>query len=78
MLGYTTTINLKERVVKTTFMKETRTWVFNDTTFTLVDALKVAAEDIANQVWEFLASVAQEEESKDGIFYDTTSVPRHG
>jgi hypothetical protein len=65
MLGFTTTINLKTREIKTTFAfgKGVRTFAFeyvapgSRPTVSLGDALKVAAEDMANQVHERLAEI---------------------
>lgn len=57
MIGFQTHVNLKDKTVQTRFRKETRTFVFNDTTFTLKDALVVAAEDMHNQLILFLAEV---------------------
>ena len=64
MLGYLTEVNLKTKEVRTTFRKEVRTFGFNDTTFPMVEALKVSAEDMANQIREFLAELAEQTESQ--------------
>jgi hypothetical protein len=63
MLEFTATINLKTREIKTTFGEQVRTFAFeyvapgSRPTVSLGDALKVAAEDMANQVHEHLAEI---------------------
>lgn len=57
MIGFETHVNLKAKTVQTRFRKEIRTFAFNDTTFTLKDALVVAAEDMHEQIRSFLADV---------------------
>lgn len=64
MLAYTTEINVKTREVKTTFGKEVRTFCYNGSNFTLLDALKVAAEDFHNQLLELLEKMVQFAESQ--------------
>lgn len=63
MLGYTTEINFKTKEVVTTFQgmfrKERRTFCFNDTTFPLLEAMKVANEDMYNQIAPFIAKLAE-------------------
>jgi len=57
MLGFTTEIDLKRHEVRTTFGKTVRTFAFDDDKFLLVEALKVAAEDINNQVLQLLQAM---------------------
>ncbi len=64
MIGYTTEVDLKQRLVRTTFRKEVRTFSFNDSTFPLLEALKVASEDFVNQLCEMLQDALERAESR--------------
>jgi hypothetical protein len=66
MISYLTEIDMKAKEVRTTFRKEVRTFGFNNTTFSIDDALKVAAEDFHNQLCDWLAALVEHAEKYGG------------
>ena len=65
MIGYLTEVNLKTKEVIATFRGQRHTFAFNHSNFPLVEALKVSAEYMHNQIQEFLQEVVDHVEQKD-------------
>src|SRR5688572_23540654 len=56
VIAYTTEIDLKNKLVRTIFRGDINTFVYDDSRFSLEDALKVAAEHFAVQLKDLLRS----------------------
>lgn len=61
MISYTTEINLKTKTVVVTFRGQPHTFSF-DNQFPLVDALKVSAEFMHNEITQYLADLVAADE----------------